>query len=187
MPILLIVMQVIQALLLFGAFLMVLWLIQLAVPGLMDGAPFVGSQPDRQKKMIDLLALKPGETVLDLGSGDGRLLVAAAERGCHVIGYEANLFLVWYSRLWLWRRGFGSRSAIHWGDFWRADWSAADAVMLYGFPTIMARLEKKFAAELKPGARIVSATFQLPTWPPTATAGDVFLYKKVSDTFGRLS
>jgi len=182
MPSLLLIAQITQALTIFGAFLMLLWIIQLAMPGLFNSAPFVGSVPERQRKMLALLDLQPGETVIDLGSGDGRLLIAAAERGCRVVGYEVNLFLVWYSRLWLWRRGFGGRATVHWTSFWRADLTAADAVMLYGFPPLMARFEAKFAAELKPGARVTTARFPLPTQKPVKADGDVFLYEKVSDT-----
>src|SRR6185295_2133181 len=63
------------------------------------GAPYLPTLRIRTNDALDLLDLKPGEVMLELGSGDGRILRAAAERGITAIGYELNPLLVWYSHL----------------------------------------------------------------------------------------
>lgn len=176
-----ILLSIFRALLLVTAILLLWWLVFLCLPALMGGPPFVGSSPDSLKSVMALAGLKAGERVIDLGSGDGRLLIAAAQAGCTVIGYEANLFLVWYSRYRLWHLGFGRQATVHWANFWKADLTGADTVLIYGFSGIMERVARKAAEELKPGGRLVSARFELPMWwPPERRDGQVFLYRKAA-------
>ncbi|MEY4744867.1 MAG: hypothetical protein RL272_812 [Candidatus Parcubacteria bacterium] len=172
------ILTVIKALLLVAACFYVLWLYYLiAAPGFADGPPYVGSKPDVVAAMAALAAFRPGETVVDLGSGDGRLIIAAAKAGCTAVGYEINPFLVLRTRLALRRLGLADRARILRRDFWRADLSGADVVMIFGFSTIMERLQRKFAAELKPGARVVSSRYRLPDWKPEEERDRVFLYR----------
>ncbi len=161
-----------------AAAVLVLWLVFLALPGFMAGPPFVGTPPARLRVMLELAQLKPGEVVFDLGSGDGRLLREAAAAGAAATGYEVNLFLVWRSRFNLARAGLGRRARVLWRSFWRADLSSADVVFIFGYSTIMARLEAKLQAELKPGARLVSYRYKLPSWPPAAERDHVYLYRR---------
>lgn len=174
---LLFVLELFKAVMLVAAGGIIVWLAFLAVPGLVGGAPYVGSKKRQLDAMMRLAAIRPGELLIDLGSGDGRILAAAAKAGGTAFGYEINLFLVWYARLKLWRQGLRGRVRVRWGNFWRADLSKADVVAVFGFSTVMENLAHKLDAELKPGARVVSVRYVLPGRIPEASADGVYLYK----------
>jgi SAM-dependent methyltransferase len=169
---------VIKALLVLAAIGYVVWIAYLFAPGFLGGPPYVPSADDARRDVAALAAFKPGEKVFDLGSGDGRVLVDAALAGCDVVGYEINPILTARARFALLRRGLLRRAVIRRADFWGADLRDADVVFVFGLDTIMERLEKKFDAELKPGARVVCPWFTLPTWKPARTLGRVTLYVK---------
>ncbi|HSD12120.1 MAG TPA: hypothetical protein VLC10_01050, partial [Patescibacteria group bacterium] len=108
------ILSVIKALLLVAAGLYVLWLFFIvAAPGYMEGPPFVGSKPAALAAMTALGALKEGETFVDLGAGDGRLLIAAARAGCRAAGYEINPFLVLRTIVAARRFGLSERVRAH--------------------------------------------------------------------------
>ncbi len=176
--IILIVLLLFQALCLGAAALLTSWLVFLSLPRLMRGAPYVGARPESVKAMLELAGLRPGETLIDLGSGDGRLLVAAAQAGARVVGYDINLYRVWYSRYRLWRLGLSSVAKVHWGNLWKAPLGRAQVAVVFGFSDIMAGLAEKFAAELPAGARVVSLRYELPGWTPVRQAGEARLYVK---------
>lgn len=167
-----------QAACLAAAVLLVLWLVFLSLPRLMRGAPYVAAKDGSVRVMLDLAALKPGETLVDLGSGDGRLLIAAARTGARAVGYDINLFLVWYARWRIRRLGLSELAEVRWGNLWKAELGRADAVAIFGFSDIMAGLAEKLSAELRPGARVVSLRYGLPGWPPSGQIGEARLYVK---------
>ncbi len=128
------------------------------------GAPFVPSTKPTAKVMIALSHLKPGMKVYDLGSGDGRLLFLAAERGVTAIGLEINPLLVvftWFKKMF---SGHRNHIFVRWQNFWSANLSDADAVFIYLLPWKMETLAKKLKKELKPGSLIVSNSFIFPKW-----------------------
>lgn len=121
--------------------------------------------PTRRKyvpRIIEMLDIKPGEKIVDLGSGDGRLLIAIAQAGGEAHGFEHNPLLVWRSRHNAKRSGFADKIFVYQGNFWSADISKYDAVVIYSIPYIMRRLEEKLRKELKPTARVVSYSFKFP-------------------------
>ena len=122
----------------------------------LTGAPFVPTKNKTADAMIKLAEIKKGDTVYDLGSGDGKLLLLAAKKGARVIGYEINPILVLFSNL----RGARTR----WKNFWSADIHNADVIFIYLLPWKMERLAEKLKKELKPGATIVSNSFIFPGW-----------------------
>lgn len=128
------------------------------------------------KKMMRLADVKPGEFLMDLGSGDGRVLVAAARLGARCVGYEINPLLIWYSRLVLKLRGLREAS-VRTGNFWKADLSDVDVVTLYISQSHMPKLKEKIQSEMRPGTRVVSAVFTFPDWEPEAVDGKVYLYR----------
>ncbi len=142
------------------------------------GAFFVPLPHSAVPRVIRLLALQPGEKAVDVGSGDGRLLIALAEAGAEAHGFEHNILLVWRSRRNIRRAGLSARAFVHWSDFWDEDFSRFDAVTIYGIPYIMRRLEKKLRAELRPGARVASYSFPFPDWQPIKSDGKVYLYRQ---------
>eukprot|EP01121_Diplochlamys_sp_Union-15-3_P022214 TRINITY_DN9387_c0_g1_i1.p1 TRINITY_DN9387_c0_g1~~TRINITY_DN9387_c0_g1_i1.p1 ORF type:complete len:205 (-),score=33.88 TRINITY_DN9387_c0_g1_i1:79-693(-) len=149
------------------------------------GAPYL---PTSKKKIDVIFSLLNKhlhsyhkKTLVDLGSGDGRVVIGAAKRGfTRSIGYEINPFLCYYSSFKSRLMGFGPPSTkFLWADFWKKDFSDADVVVVYGLDPIMERLGRKLNQELKPGSYIVSNVFQFPGWIPIASTDDkVLLYLK---------
>lgn len=137
--------------------------------------------PTRRKyvpRIIEMLDLKPGEKIVDLGSGDGRLLVALAKAGAEAHGYEHNPLLVLKSKQNFKREGVEGKAFVHMSNFWDVDTSQFDGIVVYGIPYIMTRLEEKLKKELRPGARVVSYSFPFPNWEPTKKEKAVYLYTK---------
>lgn len=123
------------------------------------GAPFVPSTHTTAAAMIRHAHIKKGMRVYDLGSGNGKLLFLAAKRGALATGYEINPFLVLLTNV---KALFSPhRNRIHaiWKNFWQADLSKADVILLYLVPWKMDRLEKKLLREVRPGTRIICNSF----------------------------
>ena len=144
---------------------------------LFTAAPFVPSSAKRVAAMIAFAEIKPGEHVVDLGSGDGRLVLAAARAGAEAEGWEANALLVWWSRMILRLSGAAAHATVHLGSYRGIDLRHADVVFLYVLPAEMARLERWFPAALHPGARVVVNAFPFPTWTPEEKRGTVYRYR----------
>lgn len=141
------------------------------------GAPFVRSRKERIQTMLELAQLKPGMKVIDLGSGDGTILIEAAGRGAYATGVEINPFLVWYSRLKVRRAGVENSVQIVWSNFKKYSISEADVLFLYLWPETIANLKERLVKELRPGARIVSNSFPISGWTPKQEKNKVFLYE----------
>lgn len=118
------------------------------------------------KRIIELAAIKKGDKVYDLGSGDGRVLIALANNSEAelLVGYEVSLIPYIISKIRIWFLRLGSRVEIRFGDFLRRDLGSADVIFCFLTPKAMKKLEPKFSQELKPGTRIVSYSFSLPNW-----------------------
>lgn len=122
----------------------------------LTGAPFVPTKNASADAMIRLAGIKKGDIVYDLGSGNGKLLFLAAQKGARAIGYEINPLLVLLSNL----RGARTK----WKNFWHADIHDADVIFVYLLPWKMKHLADKLKEELKPGTTIVSNSFIFPGW-----------------------
>jgi outer membrane protein assembly factor BamB/protein-L-isoaspartate O-methyltransferase len=129
-------------------------------------AVFVPTPPDVVTHMLDLAGLKKGDLVYDLGSGDGRILIAAAKaHGCKAVGVEIDRELVKQSREAVKEAGVEKLVTIEHGDLFEADFAKADVVAVYILPTMLAKLVPKFN-KLKPGSRIVAHAFAIPGVKP---------------------
>lgn len=142
------------------------------------GAPFLPTGKNFVAKMVTVAQVQPGDTFIDLGSGDGRVVLAAAKQGARAIGYEINPFLVWIARLRIRTNGLRDRAEIRWQSLWSADLRAANVVSIFGISGMMPRLEHKLDKELPEGARVVSYVFSLPTWKPVHHEEGVRLYRR---------
>lgn len=142
------------------------------------GAPYAATDNVTLPLMLTTAKLKKGEKAIDIGSGDGKVVIALAKRGVEAHGIEFNPVLVWWSRMRIRRLGLQKYAIIHWGDMWRHDYSAYDVITIYGIFYIMKRMEKKLRREAKPGARIVTNYFAFPTWKPLKKKGRAALYMK---------
>ncbi|MBI2022819.1 50S ribosomal protein L11 methyltransferase [Candidatus Daviesbacteria bacterium] len=156
---------------------LLLSLIYLLVYSTIRGGPYAPLGKKRVKDMINLLKIKKGEKAVDLGSGDGRVVIALAKAGAEAYGYEINPLLVWISRRNIKKTGLERKAFINWQDLWKVDLSKFDIVTLYVIPTIMGSLEKKLKKELKKGARVTSNHFKFPKWKVSQTKNDSYLYK----------
>ena len=140
------------------------------------GAPFVPTSEDVTEAMLDIARVKVGDCFLDLGSGDGRLVIAAARRGARAVGYEINPFLVLFSRWRIRRAGFARTARVYWKNLWTVNCSFADVVGLYCLPRTMRHLEQKLYRELRPGSRVVSNAFEFIAWRSEGVVGSVRVY-----------
>ena len=142
------------------------------------GAPWVPMPLAKARRMLQLANVRKGETVYDLGSGDGRVLfIAAREFRANGVGVEIDPLRAGLSRLTVYLLGLYSRARILRANFYDVDLREADVVTLYLLPKAVARLAPKLLAELKPGARVVTLTYHLPDWAPTAQDGDIRIYR----------
>ena len=137
---------------LFSAIYTFFRFIEVFLPLFFRGGMYVPSKDGRVKKMIDLLEIKRGEKVIDLGSGDGRVVIALAQAGAQAYGYEINPFLVSRARKKIKKLGLDKKAFIFQKNFWKEDLSEFDAVAVYGLPNMMKGLENKLSKELKPNA-----------------------------------
>lgn len=148
-------------------------------PILFRGAIYLPTQKRTVKKMIELSSVKPGEIAVDLGSGDGRLIIALARAGAKAHGYEINPFLVLLARRNIRKAKLGDRAFVHFKNFWKEDFSQFDIVTIFGIGYAMKPLEQKLKKELKIGARIVSNAFPFPNWQYEKKEDTAFLYRKL--------
>ncbi|MEO7617729.1 MAG: hypothetical protein ABIS59_02710 [Candidatus Saccharibacteria bacterium] len=143
--------------------------------GAILGAPYLPVLKAEHQALLDMCELKAGDTLLDLGSGDGRLLKAAAKRGYHCIGYEINPFLYLVSRVLTWRER--DLITIHLGDYWHITLPEADAIYVFLIDRYMKRLDQKLGRELRKPTVVVSYVFAIPDKKPDMTTRNAFRYR----------
>jgi hypothetical protein len=141
------------------------------------GAIYDPSSSEETRQMAELADIRAGEKAADLGSGDGRVVIALATKGAEAHGYEVNPVLVVISRRNIRRAGLSGRAFIHWGNFWRRSLSRYNLVTVFQVGFVMARLEAKLKRELPPGARIVSHYWRFPGLRPERTNGSIYRYR----------
>lgn len=129
-------------------------------------APYVPTVEDDVELMLDLAAVGPGDYLIDLGSGDGRIVIAAAQRGAYGHGVEIESDLVVEARHHAIEAGVSERVAFVEGDLFDADIAGASVVALYLFPEVNLALRPKLLSELTPGTRVVSNSFDMGDWQP---------------------
>jgi hypothetical protein len=141
------------------------------------GAIYDPSTHEQTRRMVAVAGVAVGEKAVDLGSGDGRVVIALARLGAEAHGFEINPVLVLRSRRNIAEAGLSGRAHIHWGSFWRADFSGYDVVTTFQVGFVMGRLEAKLKRELKPTARIVSHHWRFPGLKPERVEEDMYVYR----------
>ncbi len=129
--------------------------------------PYVQTPHEVVTQMLRLAGVDPNDVVYDLGSGDGRLVIAAArDFGARGVGVEIDPRLVAQSVESARRAGVGDRVTFREQDLFETDLADATVVTLYLSPALNLRLRPKLLRELRAGARIVSHDFDMGDWPP---------------------
>ena len=131
-------------------------------------AVWVPTSPAMVEKMLDMAKLAPSDVLVDLGSGDGRMVIAAAKRGIRARGVEFTPELVEHSRRLAREAGVADKATFVQGDMYAADISDATVLALFLLPDNLDKLKDKFLA-LKPGSRIVLNTYKITGWEPDVT------------------
>ncbi len=139
------------------------------------GAPYLPTLRTKVPMALDMLGLKKGQTLLELGSGDGRLLRAAAQRGLNAVGYELNPLLVIYSKLITFRHRKQVR--VIWGNYWKANWPQADGIFVFLLQPYMEKLDKKITQKQIKNISLVSFAFTINSKKPTKKKAGLYLYK----------
>ncbi len=141
-------------------------------------------------RMLELAAPVEGELHYDLGSGDGRIVIAAAGRyKTRSVGFEIDPDLIRVSRNRIRRRGLADRATIEARDLLTADLGAADFVTAFLTPEAFEQLTPLLETRLRPGARVVAYKFPVPGWAPAAVDAlddpdpavpthEIFLYRR---------
>lgn len=143
------------------------------------GAPYLPTPQKVVDTIVKLSDIKSGERVADLGSGDGRIVIAFAKKGIEAHGYEINPLLVVISKIRIARAGVRDKAHIHWSNFWMNNVSQFDVVILFGKQSMMKQLAKKLQKELQKGSRIFSYAFHFPNLPPVTEDKKNGVYKYV--------
>lgn len=139
--------------------------------------PYFQTSRYRVATMVELAKPQLGEKVADLGSGDGRIVIAFAQTGIETHGYEIDDQLRKLSEEKIAKAGLAN-AHIYNKDFWQEDLSKYDIIACYPMPTVMNRLERKLREELKPGARIVLNYFPFNHWKEKTKKDNIYLYIK---------
>lgn len=138
--------------------------------GQAPGAPFVPTPIPVVERMLELAQVVPTDVVYDLGSGDGRIPITAAQRyGARGVGVEINPVWVRDARRFAETLGVADKVSFRVEDLFTTDFREATVVTLYLYPAMNRKLAPKLLAELKPGARIVSHEYGIGDWPPDHT------------------
>jgi len=153
-----------------------LWLF---VPALY-GVPWIPTRESRIRRALQLARLQAGESLYDLGAGDGRVLIMAAkEFGAGTMGVEIGPVQCAVGWLRIWLSGSRHQARMRCGNFYHADIADADVVFVYLTSSQTSRLQEKLARELRPSARVVSIAVDFPNWQPSKVDREllIFLYE----------
>jgi len=164
----------------FGLLFLLVSALWLVVPALY-GVPWVPTREARIRKALQLAKLQPGETLYDLGAGDGRvLLMAAKEFGARAVGIEIGPVQWALGWLRVWFSGSRHTVRLRCGNFYKTAIHDADVVFVYLTSSQTSRLAKKLEQELQTGARVVSIAADFPGWQPVQVDREfvIFLYQK---------
>ncbi len=156
-------------------FLAVVWLVLLFGFVVFFGAPYLPTLSKQKAAALDLLDLEPGQTLLELGSGDGAMLKAAAEKGLKVVGYELNplLVIISYVRTWKYRDSV----TIHWANYWWHMWPRTDGIYVFLLDRYMEKLDKKIIQNYpEQKVKLASFAFKIPGKDIAKEKNGVYLY-----------
>ena len=141
---------------------------------LLFGAPYLPTLKPQIRAALKLAELKPGQTLLELGCGDGRVMIEAAKQGINSVGYELNPLLAVLA--WLRTRRYRKYVKIIWGDFWQKPWPEHQAIFTFLLPRLMPKLDKKVMQSKHKPVKLVSFAFTIPDKSTDRQTDGVYLY-----------
>ena len=151
----------------FFLLIFILALLWILVPALY-GLPSIPTKPDRIRNALKMAKVQPNETLYDLGAGDGRvLLIAADEFRARAVGIEVGpvqCAVIWLRAI---ASGFGDQIQVRWGNYLNADLREADVVFLYATSQEVLKAAPYLEKQLKQGARVVSISADFHEWEPS--------------------
>ena len=140
------------------------------------GSPYAPTKSSRMAVIFTFAEAQSGDLLVDLGSGNGNVLIAAAERGIRARGVDINPFWVWYARWRIRRRGLGHLATVVRGDMFAHPVADASIVFLFLVPLAMAILSERLRREARPGTRIIANRFPLPGWTAQKEQDMIMVY-----------
>lgn len=158
----------------FAAFLLAAVLVRAQSTDVRRLAPYVPSPDPVVAQMLELGELQPDELHFDLGSGDGRIVLAAAGRfAARSVGYEIDAGLVKSSRRDIRKAGLSKQARIEQQDLYAADFRDVDLITTYLLPAMLKELAPILESQMKPGSRLVSHDYPIPGWTAEKTVSGV--------------
>jgi len=144
-------------------------------------APYVSTPETDVQQMLDMAGVEPGDYLIDLGSGDGRIVIAAAHRGARAHGVDIDPALVELAQQRARQAGVADLATFRQADAFEADIRAATVVTLYLLPEVNIALKPKLLQELQPGTRVISNNFDMGRWVPdrhetSLSSGGIYLW-----------
>jgi protein-L-isoaspartate O-methyltransferase len=169
-----------SSLVVIGIFLVKIKQLVIRLLIVLQGPFFAPTSDERIEDILNLVTIKPTSQIADIGSGDGRVLIALAKKFNFkkAVGYEIDPPLISKSRAAIKEAKLSKKIEIKNEDLWLADLSQYDVIVVYFIPRLMKKLEEKLLHELKPGAQVISVFFTFPTWKLAAERGAIRLYRK---------
>lgn len=144
------------------------------------GAPWVPSSLGTVKKMLEMAEVKPGQKVVDLGAGDGRIVIAAASLfGARAVGVEIDPLRCLIANMVIHLLGLQSRAHVYHANMVGFDLSDADVVTMYLLQGTNQKMKAWVSEQMRPGAKVVSHSFSMEGWIPAVLddSRDIFLYE----------
>jgi cyclopropane fatty-acyl-phospholipid synthase-like methyltransferase len=147
-----------------ASLLMILW-VYLSV---LWGGPWIPANMRAARRMLQLAGVKPGDTVVDLGAGDGRIVILAArDFQARAAGVEIDPLRCLMANLWIRMLGLRDGARVQWGNVRSFSVAEADVVTVFLLPRALQSLKDRLMQSLQPGTRVVAHTFPMNGWTPT--------------------
>jgi hypothetical protein len=163
-----------------AALVLVLFIELSALLSSLWGAPWAPTSLRKAQKMLEMASVKPDEKLVDLGAGDGRIVIIAARSfQAQAFGVEIDPLRCLFANLLIRLLRLHDRAHIYYGDMNTFDLRDADVVSMYLLQSTNQRIKARLAEQLRPGTRVVSHTFTFTGWSPVAIDGKrrLFLYE----------
>ena len=180
-----VVVEILAGLLVIACILVAVLSLIAFAEGMRLGLPFAPSRKEAVQRMIELADIRESDVVFDLGSGDGRLVFAAAEKSQQVYGIEGSWVVFAWARLR--QKWFSAKGQFIQANMFKTDLRNADVILCFLTEPLMRRFKQKFERELKDGCRVVSQNAPVQGWTPNQVVRlkkgyrllppDVYLYK----------